>query len=177
MHHTVETIFIYKASQPINTLKRIAVVVPPNAKHEQGFQHWFLRVKNIAKETGLPIFMYADTETISSLKMFNYSQSNSVAISFIPYNGWSAYFGFSQEVSTDDLFIIVSSRKGQLSYNDQLSKLPDFLTRKFENISYIIVYPAQMQNSTFDDLTTIEENVLEKATKFVKRIFNRNNND
>ncbi len=177
LHRTAETIFIFKASQPINTLKRIAVVVPPNAKHEQGFQHWFLRVKNIAKETGLPLFMYADNETISPIKMFNYSQSNPVAISFIPYNGWSAYFGFSQEVNTDDLFIIVSSRKGQLSYNDQLSKLPDFLTRKFENVSYIIVYPAQLQDSTFDDLTTIEENVLEKATKYVKKIFRRKHND
>jgi hypothetical protein len=77
LENTRETIFIYKSVQPVNTLKRIIVTVPPNGEYEQGFLHWFERLHTMSKETGLPLSIYANEATIKLLKQTNGDYSNS----------------------------------------------------------------------------------------------------
>ncbi len=173
LERTTETIYIYKASQPINTLARIVTAVTPNALYEQGFQHWFNRVRNISKETGLPLSIYGDDQTLQSLQQLNNAEAKPAAITFIPFSDWEEFLIFSREVKTNDLFIIVSSRKGHLSYNNELAKLPRYLSKYFKNNSYIILYPAQLQDISNVDLKPLEENTvfIEKAGNYVKKIF------
>lgn len=173
LERTPETIFIYKAAQPINTLKRIVVAVPPKSEYEQGFQHCFSRIQTIAKETGLPLFIYAHTDTIKVVQRINESNKSPLAISFEPFENWEEFLIFSREVKQDDLFIIISSRKGYLSYNPETEKLPKYLTKYFSRNSYIILYPEQLQDVANVDLKVSEENaeLLDKAGNYVKNIF------
>ncbi len=173
LERTTETIYIYRAKQPVNTLTRIVVVVPPNALYEKGFQHWFFRVRNVSKETGLPLHIYADSETLHSIKQINDAEATPRPITLVPFADWEEFLIFTREVKTDDLFIIVSSRKGHLSYNNEQVKLPRYLTKYFKNTSYIILYPAQFQDFSNTDLKPLEENseFIEKAGKYVRKIF------
>jgi len=173
LERTGEMIFIYKAAQPINTLKRIAAVVPPQAEHEHGFQKWFERLQAISRETGLPLFIYANTSTLKILKAINAGNKTPLTISFEEFSNWDEFLIFTSEVKQDDLFIIVSSRKGYLSYNPFLEKLPVYLTKYFRNNSYILLYPPQLQSPSNADLKPLEENaeLLGRAGNFVKKIF------
>lgn len=173
LEHTSETIFIYKAKQPVNTLKRIVAAVPPKSEYEQGFQHWFGRVQTISKETGLPLIIYANTATIKLLQDINENNDSPLAISFKPFENWEEFLIFSREVKQDDLFIIISSRKGYLSYNSQSDKIPRYLTKYFSENSYIILYPAQLNDTTDPNLKPLEDNIelLDKAGNYVKKIF------
>ncbi|MPM88305.1 hypothetical protein SDC9_135407 [bioreactor metagenome] len=49
------TIFIYKANQPLSTVKRHLVVVPEKAEKEAGFALWLMRIWNIGRNTGAAI--------------------------------------------------------------------------------------------------------------------------
>jgi hypothetical protein len=64
LRRVYETIFIYKPVQPLNTLKRMVVVVPPKAELEPGFSHWFYKLMNIAKEAGLAVLFYGTAKVI-----------------------------------------------------------------------------------------------------------------
>jgi hypothetical protein len=172
---TCENVYIYKALQPINTLSRIVVAVPPNAEYEKGFSHWFNRVVSISMETGLPLVIYGSTATLKILSSVNQTNGSSPNITFTDFENWEEFLAFTREVRKDDLFVIVSSRKGYLSYNAQIDKLPKYLAKYFTESSYIIVYPSQVDDTSNHDLKPLEENaeVLEKAGEYVKSIFTK----
>ncbi len=175
MERTSETVFIYKALQPVNTLKRIVVAVPPNAEYEKGFCHWFNRIANISRETGLPLSMYANKVTVSLLQKTNNDSKLPLNIDFKTFEEWEEFLIFSREVKQDDLFIIVSSRKGYLSYNGEFEKLPKYLIKYFADNSYVILYPEQIGEISNPDLKPLEQNaeVLVKAGDYVKSIFTK----
>jgi Kef-type K+ transport system membrane component KefB len=173
LQNTRETIFIYKAVQPVNTLKSIVVTVPPNAEYEQGFVHWFDRIQTMSKETGLPLRMYANEATTKMLTDTNANLASPLTIDFNSFDSWDDFLIFAREVKQNDLFIIVSSRKGYLSYIPQIDNLPKYLVKYFAQNSYIILYPEQVEENANAAFQPVEESVelLDKAGSYVKKIF------
>jgi hypothetical protein len=173
LERTPETIFIYKPTQPINTLNRIVVAVPPKAEYEQGFHHWFNRIQTISRGTGLPLFMYAPTNTLNKLQQLNDSDKAPLSIVYEPFDNWQEFLIFSREVKPDDLFIIISSRRGHLSYHPESEKLPYYLTKYFTRNSYIILYPEQLEGLPNANLKSLEENaeLIDKAGHYMRNIF------
>ena len=173
LERTGETVYIYQPAQPLNTLKRIVVAVPSNAVFEAGFHHWYTRVRTIARETGLSLHIYSDDAVLKVMKQLNDEEKAPLNINFVPFDDWQDFLVFTREVKQDDLFIIVSSRKGFLSYHTDLDKLPKYLTKYFANTSFIMLYPAQVQDYTNAELKPLEENaeLIDKAGNFVKKIF------
>lgn len=172
LQHTNETIFVYKSVQPVNTLKSIVVLVSPNAEYEQGFLHWFGRLQTMSKETGLPLKIYAHEETIKVLKEANAESSSPLSIFFEAFDNWDDFLIFTREVKQDDLFIVISSRKGYLSYTPAVERLPKYLVKYFADTSYIILYPEQTKadpDANFPKDEGIE--LLDKAGSYVKKIF------
>jgi Kef-type K+ transport system membrane component KefB len=115
-----ETIFIYKPVQPFNTLKRMIVAVTPNAELEPGFNHWFSRISTIARSGGLPVHFFANDLTISELKKFNIESTSPVVATYTAFAHWEDFLIMSRELKQNDFFVIVSSRKGHISYNENL---------------------------------------------------------
>lgn len=150
VNRTGKTIMVYKAAQPVNTKKRLVAVVPPNAEFEEGFTHWFNRLSVISRETGLPLIFYANNATIEKVKEVNGKNAAPVAIDYNVFDDWNEFLIFSREVKLNDLFIIISSRKGYLSYLKDLEKLPYYLTKYFGNNSFIIIYPEQSGGTAGD---------------------------
>jgi hypothetical protein len=152
VHRTLNTIFLYKAHQPVNTLKRMIVAVPQNAEYEKGFQHWFQRLYVITKETGLAMHIYADGKTTGCIKQLNDQKEAPVEIEFTLFENWNEFLIFSREVDKNDLFIIVSSRKSYLSYSKELERMPYYLTKYFNDNSFIIIYPEQAAGTANEEV-------------------------
>lgn len=177
---TRETIFIYKSAQPVNTLKRIVVAVPPKAEFEVGFSHWFDRLYIISKETGLSLIIYATEATIKKLEEINKYKESPLSIAFQQFDDWDEFLIFTREVKKDDLFVIISSRKGYLSYTVQLEKYPAYLTRYFKDNSFIILYPRQHEEIPANDIEVSltskkpdhkRTGMFQMADRLVQRIF------
>ena len=106
----------------------------------------------MCRETGMTLVIYANEATISSLRDSNSKNDSPLAIVFNVFDNWDDFLIFSREVKQDDLFIIVSSRKGYSSYIPEIEKLPKYLLKYFVQNSYIILYPEQVEpneNSAF----------------------------
>jgi len=180
IRRTLETVFVYKSLQPFNTLKRMVVVVPSNAELEPGFVHWFDKLSSVAKESGFPVFIYASPDTIKHLQQVNGDRPNPLDIKYNEFTNWDDFLIFSKEVKANDLFIIISSRQGHVSYQSQLDRLPHNLTKYFKENSFIILYPKQlehnlqMQDASFANTTTIttlteNRNFLNKLKNLLKK--------
>lgn len=162
LKHTSETVFIYKSVQPFNTLKRMVVVVTPKAELEPGFAHWFVKLATIAKEAGLALEFFATKETIQELKDHQKLSKADSKMIFHSFSDWDDFLIFSREVKKNDLLLIVSSRKGQISYQPALEKLPYYLSKYFTESSFIMLYPQQLERGLkMDDVQHIDSNLAE----------------
>ncbi|MHB1179414.1 MAG: cation:proton antiporter domain-containing protein [Daejeonella sp.] len=160
LRSVLKTIYIYKPFQPLNTLKNILVLVPNRAELEPGFLHWSEKLSTIAKAYGIPMTYYAAGQTLTELKKFQDKRSNGPKVQFSEFNNWDDFLIFSRELKSNDLFVVVSSRKGNPSYSQHLEKLPYYLSEYFQNNSFIILYPEQLdQNPNMEDLLKSDSSV------------------
>jgi hypothetical protein len=184
LKRTFETIYIYKSLQPLSTLKRMVVAVPPDAELEPGFAHWFEKLVTISREAGITIVFYASPKTISELKEQEKLLKNSVNITYTRFVNWEDFLVFSGELKTNDLFVIVASRKGHVSYHHHLDKLPYYLTNYFQKNSVLLLYPMQTVHGVkMEDIEHVDSTLIEtitekvgavsKAGGYIKRLFGR----
>lgn len=183
IRRTYETIYIYKSVQPVNTLKRMVVAVPPKAELEPGFSHWFLKLATLCKEAGLSLIYHASQATITELHD-QARQAHSLTIDFRKFTDWDDFLILSRDLKPNDLFVIVSSRKGHVSYNPFLNKVPQHLSKYFSANSFLIVYPKQLEHGVnMEDIEhadgalmeTLSDNMgrLSKAATYLKRFLSR----
>jgi Kef-type K+ transport system membrane component KefB/nucleotide-binding universal stress UspA family protein len=135
------TTLIYKAAQPLSTVKRHLIVVPEHAEREIGFPFWLVKVWNIARNTGARLVFYATPDTLACLK--NIHAKHAVSSSFIPLQETAGLPTVEEQIQRDDNLMIIMSREDRLSYQDYMAKVPVYLNEVFKAHSFILVYPMQ----------------------------------
>jgi Kef-type K+ transport system membrane component KefB len=179
-----ETVYVYKPVQPLNTLQRIVLAAPLKCEHEPGFYHWFDTLYFFARHTGLPLVIYASPDSIQRMQDTNEMRKAPLNIQYVTFYEWDEFLFFSGQIRFNDLFIILTSRKGHVSYRSELEKIPYYLDKYFESISFIVLYPSQLDHDVNLETEPLErtlignqmqENIemINKAGKYVKRIFKR----
>lgn len=173
LKHTSETVFIYKSVQPFNTLKRIVVLVTQKAELEPGFSHWFTKLSTIAKEAGLPIDFFANKDSLQELKQLQQAQKMQAKMHFHEFSNWDDFLIFTREVKKNELLVIVSSRKGHISYQPQLEKLPYYLSNYFSSYSFIMLYPQQVERGIkMDNVQYVDGGIAETISDKVASVGN-----
>lgn len=174
------SVWINKASQPIQTIKRYIVVVPERAERELGFPLWVVKVWNISRNTGARIDFFATPQTIQWLGVVQ--KNHPIEASFNEFTEWDDFLVLSREIRENDALMIIMSRKGFLSYNDQMAKIPSYLNKYFTNNNFILVYPSQStekwqsvnlsEASVFEPLSENLEKI-EEFGKYIGKLFKR----
>lgn len=136
------TTLIYKAFQPLSTLKRYIIVVPNQAERELGFPFWLIRTWNIGKNTGAKLIFFGSLETLAFLKEVH--AKHPIEAEFHVFTDWSEFLILSREVKSDDNLMIVMSRRRYPSYNSMMEKIPTYLNKYFMDNNFILVYPIQL---------------------------------
>ncbi|WP_372919036.1 cation:proton antiporter [Salegentibacter sp.] len=135
------TTLIYKPVQPMATIKRHIVVVPPGAEQVIGFPFWLLKVWNIARNTGATLKFYATEETLKYVKEIQ--KKYPVEVEFVEFTDWSEFLIISRDINDNDNLLIVLSRKEGHSYNKMMAKIPGYLNKFFKENNFILIYPMQ----------------------------------
>lgn len=180
---TFETIYIYKSTQPVNTLKRMVVAVPPKAELELGFSHWFYKFATISREAGISAVFYGGPDTLKELQEQT-ANTRSTNMEFKRFSNWEDFLIFSREIKPNDLFVIISSRKGHVSFHSYLNKLPYFLSSYFTQNSFLLLYPEQLDHGVkMEDIEHFDSTLIEtlsgkvgklgKAAGYLRRILSR----
>lgn len=153
------TTLIYKAAQPLSTIKRHVIIIPEKAEKEIGFSFWITKVWNITRNTGAKIVFYAVEETLNEIKHIH--EKHPIDCEFMEFNDWDDFLVLSKEIKLDDSLMIVLSRKEHVSYHNNMSKIPSYLNNYFKKNSFIIIYPMQMGVNDRSTLNLKDTSLLE----------------
>ncbi len=139
-----KTVYVYKAVQPVNTIKRIVVAVPSNAELESGFVSWFDRIRHLSKQLGAKVCFYSDANSRKVIKQLCSQKRHALnGAKYQEMNSWEDFLIVAKEIREDDLLIVISARKRTLSYNALFERLPNNLVRFFAKNSYMVLFPSQ----------------------------------
>lgn len=178
---TWETVYVCRLNQPVNTTKKIVLVLASNAEYEIGFKHWVKKIIMLSKQVGARLLVCASEQTGAAFQRELKINKSYVEVTYRPFEDMEDFLILSREISRDDLLIAVSARKGTLSYHSYMDTLPSKLSKHFPENNCILLYPEQKQADHLESgmqsqdltLTPIQEQIdnLNKFGKAVKKIF------
>ncbi len=152
---THRQVMIVKCLMPVNTLRRIVVAVPPKAEYEVGFYKWVERMCRMGSQLGCRVHFFAHPDTLKYLKGYIAHKHKGVRSEFSELDDWEDLLLLTGVVSYDHLLVIVSARRGFISYDPSFEKLPMQISKYFCDNSLIVLYPDQngdpLETSTFSD--------------------------
>lgn len=143
MARTNRQVIVVNYLMPVNVVHRIIVAVPEKAELEAGFYQWVERVSRMGEQLGCRIDFYAHSHTIPLLKSHIQTHHPSTRTSYMPLDDWKDLLIVTQHLSYDHLFVLVSARRGGISWQPSFDNLPMQLVRHFSNNSLMIIYPEQ----------------------------------
>ena len=136
-------ITIVRCLRPLNTIRRIQVAVPSRAEFEPGFYRWLERLARIAENLECRIQFHAKRETLSLINQYVQNRHPNVRAEYTYMAHWIDMPKLSEGVEDDHLFVVITARKGTISYKSALERLPEELTRHFSGKSLMIIFPDQ----------------------------------
>ncbi len=177
---TKQSIIISKIIQPLNTYKRIVVLLSPNAELESGFNLVVRKINAILKQVGTNAQIYGQQKTIEAfIKLVNDKKRD--FYNYLIVNSFDDN-DIIDKVKEDDLYIFLSSRKQTVSYDFHIDNMPKALNKNYEFTSFVLFYPEALKSLSDSQITemtipAISENI-EKVIQLkdkIKGIFNKGN--
>ena len=136
-------ITIVRCLRPLNTLRRIQVAVPSRAEFEPGFYRWLERLARMAENLDCRIQFHAKRETLSLINQYVQNRHPNVRAEYTFMAHWIDIAKLGDGVADNHLFVVITARKGTISYKSALDRLPEELTKYFSGKSLMIIFPDQ----------------------------------
>ena len=103
-------------------------------------------------------------------KLLKKSKSNA-SVSFTHFTDWEDFLMLSRYINDDDLFVLVSARKGATSYMSVLDNLPAKLKKYFNGNSRFVIYPQEFEdNYNAEPYNEFSAEPLNKGIEAVQKI-------
>jgi len=140
LHHTIKTLFVCHLRLPVVKHKRIFLIVPPSAEYEQGFSIWVNKLFKLSQELSVPIFLNCSKRTHKAIERFAEANKLHADIEFNFFDNWRDFLVLFREVKDTDLLIAVAARKGYISHDIYMERLPKKLQKYFPEHNRIVIY-------------------------------------
>lgn len=167
-----QSVIISKVIQPLNTYKRVVLLLSPNCEIEPGFNLVAKKINAVLKQVGQVAVVYGQQKTITAF-------TNLVNDKKREFYNYIFVTDFEDNdlldgIKEDDLFIFLSSRKQTVSYDYHVDNMPKIMNKNHEFTSFIIFYPESLKSlsdSQITEMTTpaIQENI-EKVIHLKEKI-------
>jgi len=175
-------IMMARLMQPLNTLRKITVAVPSRAQFEPGFYRWLERLSRTAGNLDCRITFHGRTDTLELIRKFVKHRHPELRASFVDMEHWNGLPQLASSIAMDHLFVIVTARKGTVSYKNAQERLPEEITKYFSGKNIMIIFPDQ-HGEAMDEMTfaqsqhTEQSSIYEEINSWLwKKIQRRRNN-
>ena len=159
-------IIMARIRQPLNTIRRIQVAVPSRAEFEPGFYRWLERLARLAGNLDCRIVFHGRQESLDLIDDFMRSRHPEVRLGYETMDHWNELPRLASQMSPDHLFVVVTARKGTVSFKSALERLPEEITRHFSGTNLMIIFPDQHGDSYGDQLTFAEPQHQEETSAY-----------
>jgi hypothetical protein len=175
-----KTVFFCSLEKPSVSYERIIVVAPLLAELEQAFILWSERILRLGKELKLPIILYGAPTTGERLEKVAQANKIEAEIQLNELQTLDAFYPSYQKKSSD-LIVLISCRKGSVSYDSQMEQLLQSMEVAFDQNDYFLVYPGAVGNdptfSNYDDINAAPlaagVETIQKISREVGNIFKK----
>ena len=157
-------IMLTRFVQPFSTLRRIQLAVPSRAEFEPGFHRWLERLCRLAGQLDCRIQFHGRQESIDLIAQYIKNQHPSVRAEYTPMAHWNELPRLAANIAEDHLFVVVTARKGTISYKNALERLPDELQRHFSGKNLMIIFPDQYGEQKEDAMSFTEAQHQEESS-------------
>jgi len=176
-----ETVYICRFMHPVNTTRKIVIVLTKNAEYEVGFRHWVRKIVLLSKQAGAKLEICGTEDTQKAMQVELKKVRGTVETTYKNFEDVEDFLVLSRNITNNDLIVVVSARKGTLSYNSYMDSIPGKLMKHFGQNNFILLYPEQTQVEFLESgvqsedltLSPIQEQIdnLNKIGKAVMKIF------
>jgi universal stress family protein len=158
-------ITIARIVQPLNTIRRIQVAVPSRAEFEPGFYRWLERLARLASNTDCRIVFHARQESLELIMGYIRNRHPNVRAEYAEMQHWNELPRLANEVNDDHLFVIITARKGTISYKNAMERIPEEVNRFFKSKTLMIIFPDQYGNP-MDGMTFAQSQHTEERSAY-----------
>ncbi len=145
---------ICRLFNPVNTLRRMVVVVPPKAEFEPGFRLWVTTIGRLARNLGCRMIFICFPKISSLISGILSRERIDVRLEFRNIEQWDDFVLMANRINDDDLLIVISARPDSLSYGADVHEMNLFLQKYFTQSNLIVVFPQQSEKNA-DAMTFI----------------------
>lgn len=134
-------IIMARINIPLNTIRCIHITFPAKAEFEAGFHHWVEETARMAVGLGCKIIYHGHIDTMTHIK--NKLKHDAVPINceYCETDGGNDLKRLSSVIADDHLLIIVSARRGSISFRPSLDHVFVQLQRDYRETSVLLIYP------------------------------------
>lgn len=151
--------------QPLNTLRRLTVAVPSRAQFEPGFYRWLERLCRLAKNLECRMDFHGREDTIELIRHYIEHRHRNVRASYHDMEHWNGLPALAETVANDHMLVIVTARKGTVSYKSAQDRLPEEITNHFRGKNYMIIFPDQ-HGDKMDEMTFAQSQHIEQTSAY-----------
>lgn len=140
-----QQVIIYRSIIPVNTIRRIHLLVPRKAEFEPGFHHWADRIALLTAQVSCRIDVYGGRGTLASLQEYWNQKKYSIRADHHVYTEWHDMISIAHNTRQDHMMIFICARKGTLSRHRYMDHLPEQIERYFSARNLMMIFPTQLQ--------------------------------
>ncbi|MCC5905510.1 MAG: cation:proton antiporter [Balneolaceae bacterium] len=158
-----EMVMVCKIEKPVNTFNRIVVAVPPFSALEVGFAGAIRPLKLMAQQLGADFEVVVTEERLPVVEKRINKIKPEIDVRYSSLDQWlSLPLWMNDHVDDNDLFILISAHEGSISWRPGLDRLPRVIAQKFNDLSFITVYPSEVEvdSSILNSSTPTESSFL-----------------
>lgn len=125
---------------PLNTVRMMHITFPAKAEYEAGFPYWVEETARMAAGLGCEIMYHGHPDTFVRIKEL-LAKCDPVEAHFFDTDGGNDLKRLSKIIKEDHLLVIVSARRGSISFRPSHDHIFVQLQRDYPNTSVLLVYP------------------------------------
>ena len=146
-------IVLIRFVQPLNTLRRIQVAVPSRAEFEPGFHRWLERLARMAGNLDCRIQFHGRNESLELIREYINNRHSSVRAEYTFMGHWNELPKLAANINDDHMFVVITARKGTISYKTALERLPNELMQHYSGKNLMILFPDQYGEAKEESMT------------------------
>jgi len=168
---TNKTIMFYNHITPLNINKRIKVLCLPLSELESGFYVWFNKIVFLAKELSINIEFICNNITQNAINKLIAKRNYKIIYSFNNFVDINNINLLSCQINSDDLFVVVLSRKGSISHQNNIDNIPKTLYKYFINNNLILIYASVgTGENKFEEYNDVNAEIFSKGIATVAKL-------
>ncbi|WP_340104756.1 cation:proton antiporter domain-containing protein [Rhodohalobacter sp. 8-1] len=141
-----EMVMVCKIEKPVNLFERLVVAIPPLSSLEIGFRGTIHSLKLMAERMGVSMVVISTDAREPYVKKGVLNVKPDIDVEFSTINRWSELPAWLDKFRREnDLFTLISSREGTISWRPGLDRLPRVIVQRYPDLSFLITYSSEIE--------------------------------